>query len=150
MEAKSYLIGGQEYTQRPIVLAQFRVLMPLIEGLEWGGDKTAWAAARDLGDRLPEALAAVIVEKDLDVRQALDDLEARARDLECRIAPDLILEVIEDFFDCNRASSLLARIAEAMAKLMTMDETPSRGSSSPSPKATSKKGRRSSGKPKRA
>lgn len=148
---KHYKIEGQSYIQRPIMLGQLRALLPILEDVEVGANMGPLAIMSRLGNRLHEALAIVLIEEGLGVREALDKLEERARELECLISPEQALEAIEDFFECNPASSLVSKIGGMLGKLRAgmiepILKTISKGSSSSSPEETSAKESKSSGK----
>lgn len=150
MDAKEYDLEGVKYVQRRIVLAQFRALLPILEGIEIKEESGAGEIARALGERLPKALAIVLIEEGLDVRAALEELEDRAKQLECRIGLEETLEAIEDFFDFNRVSSVLEKLTGIMRSVTSGipakagKETSSK-SSGGSAEETSPRGKRSFG-----
>lgn len=156
MESKEYDLGGKKYIQRPIMFGQLRELIPLLEGSKFEDDLNPLELVRVLGNRIHKALAVVLVEEGMELREALDNIHDRARDIECRITPEQVVEVIEDFFACNRASSVIGRLREAIAKIRAQipaaemfEGKTSSGSPGSSPKEISPEGTPSSGKPKR-
>lgn len=160
---KRYEIGGQRYVQRPLVLGQLRALLAVLEGLELKGGMGALELIETIGDRLPRALAVVLVPEEMSVREAIVEEEAvreRELELDCAITTGQCLEVIEDFFGCNPVSSLLERLGGMLGRVHeSMENTGagaravqqmlSSGFSSGSPAVTSEKESGSSGKPKR-
>ncbi len=118
MPAKTYQIGNKTYIQRPIVMGQLGLLLPLLESVritESGLQPGAVLAA--LGRNLPRALAVVLIEDDLSVREAMNDLDARTDEMQWAVSPETALEVIEDFFDCNPISSIARRIREVSERI---------------------------------
>lgn len=116
--ARKYLIGNKPYLQRPLVMGQLGLLLPLLEsvritesGLQPGNILAA------LGRNLPRALAVVLIEEGRDVREAMHELDARTEDLQWAMPPETALEVIEDFFDCNPISSIAQRIRGAAERI---------------------------------
>lgn len=116
---KQYEIGHKTYVQHPIVLGQLQMLLPLMGGMAISTGSPAEIAAI-LGAGLPRALAIVLIEQGSDVRESCSSemIETRMANLEWSITPELALEVVEDFFVCNRTSSLVERIREGLDKLM--------------------------------
>jgi hypothetical protein len=158
MNQKTYELNGVKYIQRPIVLAQFRALLPILEGIEIREESGAGEIANTLGEKLPKALAIVLIEEGLDVRDALGKLDDRAKQLECRIGLEETLGAIEDFFAFNRVSSVLEKLTGIMrsvtsgipASLASKVDLSSRSrgsskSSGDSAAETSPRGRKSSG-----
>jgi hypothetical protein len=117
-EIKTYEIGEARYVQRPIVLGQLRLLMPVLTGIEI---KTGFAVEliSVIGGRLSEALAVVLAEEGEVLREAMrpEKLEKRSEELAWALTPEAALEVAEDFFVFNRVSSVGERIATAMEAL---------------------------------
>jgi len=113
---KTYTIGGKKYVQRPIVLGQFQALTPIVGAIEFkDGDIAGLIGA--LGERLPQALAVVLIEDGAEVREAMTRLDDRTQDLTWSIDGALALEVIQDFFECNPVSSVLEKLAETMTQM---------------------------------
>jgi hypothetical protein len=116
---KEYRIGGKTYVQKPVVLGQVRLLAPIVSGMTIASDATAAGLATALGERLPEALAIVLVEDGANVREAMKDSNRveRASEIEWAIDPETVMEVASDFFECNPASSLSGKITGMSSKL---------------------------------
>lgn len=152
---KQYQIGGKTFVQKPVVLGQFRLLTPIVSGIAIGADATAAGLVAVLGERLPEALAIVLVEDGANVREAMKDASRaeRSAEIEWTIDPETAVEVISDFFECNPISSLSEKITGMAGKLTdqlkpkktVMELNPS---SSLSPEATSPEETGSSGEQK--
>lgn len=109
---KVYEIAGQKYIQRAIVLGQFRALMDVLSDLHIDGTMDPIKIAFDLGRRLPNALAVVMIEDGASIRDAMqpDKLAHRSESLSWAIEPELAVEVITDFFAVNPVSSLGEKI----------------------------------------
>jgi hypothetical protein len=115
---KRYEICGKTYVQRPVVLGQFNLLLPVLKGLEISGG-SAVEVAFSLGEGLHKALAVVLIEEGQTVRDACrpECLLEREADIQWAIDPEVVVEVIEDFFECNPISSISEKIGNAMSKL---------------------------------
>ena len=151
MDSKIYEIGGRRYVQRPIVLGQLNILLPEISGIAIDAEMDVVVLIRELGERLPAVLAAVLVEEsEKDVRVAMQPgvREARAEDLAWSVDAQAALEVVTDFFDVNPISSIGAKIRGAIANVSAnLPKTASNRSCSTSPGETSQSGSSSSGEP---
>lgn len=110
---KRYEIGGAAYVQRPLVLGQVRQLLEVLDGVRFAPDADPFALVAALGDRLALALAVVLTPEGQSPRGK--DLPALADELEFAIAPEQVLEVVEDFFGCNPMASLVERLTGAAA-----------------------------------
>lgn len=143
---KRYEIGGVTYVQRPVVFGQLRKLAPLISGIVAGMEPRATGLMAALGGKLPEALAIVLIEDGADVREAMEEerRKERASVFEWTVDSIIALEVVSDFFECNRASLLSEKLGSLTKQLVSLTET-SKPSSSPSPEETSPAGTESSG-----
>jgi hypothetical protein len=115
---KRYQIGERSYVQRPLVLGQLQQLLPFL-----GSVKVKRGEISDLmgmfsnGNRISAALAVVLIDEGITVREALDRVEERAVEIHYSITADQILEVLEDFFVCNRSSSVLERLLTLVVNL---------------------------------
>ncbi len=123
-DIRKYQIGNKTYIQRPIVMGQLGLLLPLLEsvritdtGLQAGNILAA------LGRNLPRALAVVLIEDGLSMREAMNDLDARTDEMQWGMSPETALEVIEDFFDCNPISSIARRITGAAERIRERTQT---------------------------
>jgi len=117
-ESKKYEFGGKHYLQYPIVLGQLRLLIPIISNLELSpGDSAVVELVRALGDKLHRVMATLLVEPNQSVRVAMQKIDERQADLEWSMLPESCIEVLEDFFECNRLSSLFGKIKEAAEKV---------------------------------
>lgn len=118
-EVKSYNIGGRVFEQRELVLAQWRQLTALLEGVEIpaeGDMVRALVAGLETHGRLDAALAVVLTERGSSPRDK--DRAALARELEAQITPQHVAEVIQDFFTCNPVSSVLDRLSGMLGLLL--------------------------------
>ena len=147
MSEKTYEIEGKKYVQRPIVLGQLRLLMPILAGIEI----RTWSAAElisTISARLPDALAVVLVEEGAGLKEAMgpESLEKRSSVLEWSLTPETAIEVAEDFFAVNRVSSAGERIAAAMEALRP-EWTEAAGSNPPSSACAGETSNNASGSP---
>jgi len=112
---KRYEIGGKTYIQRPLVLIQHKQIKNVLTGLEIAENFTVLDIIEVLEDRLPQALAVVLTEECMSLRDK--NLAALADELQYTIQPETAFEVIEDFFICNPAASLLQKLAGVIANV---------------------------------
>ena len=148
MDQKEYHFGGKKYFQRPLVLGQLRVLLPILKNIEIKEHGSAETIVKAFGDKIGQALAIVLIEEDLDPSVALERIEDRAKEIEFSIPIETMIEAIEDFFECNPVSSVIDRFREMITVVTAQIREKPRTSSKPSgdsPKETSLKGKRSSG-----
>lgn len=136
MEEKHYSIGGREYVQRRIVLGQLQLLLPLIGSVEIT-QGTVPELIGLIGEGLPRAMAVVLLEEGSGVREACkpEALQDRTEALQWDMTPEIAVEVAEDFFECNRASSLFEKISSKLQSLVIPTEDPSISSPSSTPPA---------------
>jgi hypothetical protein len=109
---KKYEIGGTVYVQRPLVLGQIRQLSDVLGGVTLPGDATPAGVLLAVSERLPMALAVVLTPEGVSLRSK--ELKALAEEIEFSISSEQIVEVVEDFFDCNPVASVLQKLAGAM------------------------------------
>lgn len=107
MEYK-YQIGSKTYVQKALVLGQWRQLLHLMKGLSIPQNIDTAGVVSAFGDKLSYALAIVLTEEGKRVQDK--DINALASQLEFEIAPEVVFEVAEHFFDCNPLVSLLKRL----------------------------------------
>jgi hypothetical protein len=112
---KEYLIGEMKYQQRPLVYGQVRQLQDVLEGLRLSAAFDPAQLLTAIGDRLPLALAVVLIPEGGSARGK--DLVDLADQIEFDISPEQVLEVVEDFFSCNPIASLLVRLKGAIGAL---------------------------------
>lgn len=116
MTEKKYDIGGKNYSQKPLVLGQLRQLLEILKGVALPANMDTLALVNAMSDRLPAALAVVLIpEGTSSLRDK--DLDALAAEIEFAISPEQTLEVVEDFFDCNPLPSLLNKLGMAAGKI---------------------------------
>ncbi len=145
MEERQYEIGGTTYIQRPLVLGQLRQLLKVMEGIYIPSSLDAMGLINAMSGNLPTALAIVLSPRGVAVRDK--DITALTTEIEFAISLEQIVEVVEDFFDCNPLPSLLEKVimaAGSITKQLTPAEK-STVSASSSPAETSAAGTGSSG-----
>lgn len=120
MEYK-YQIDNKTYIQKKLVLGQWRQLLDLLKGLSIPQDLGAREIVPVFGDKLSHALAIVLTEEGKHVRNK--DMIALASELEFAIEPEMVLQVVEDFFACNPIPSLLRGLSGIMGKISGKMET---------------------------
>lgn len=143
---KEYDINGRAFVQRPLVLGQIQQLLRVLDGIALPDPLTLASLLDALGGRLYSAIAVTITEKGCSPGDK--DLEALAREMEWALPLETALEIVDDFFVLNPASSLLGRAGGLIGRLNGMLATLAAGStrrSSSSPGATSPAATASSG-----
>jgi hypothetical protein len=125
MTEKKYVIGGNTYIQRPLVLGQLKQLLDVLKGITIPADMETIALVDALGGRLPKALAVVLNPEGLPLREK--DIDDLAVEIEFAITLEQTVEVVEDFFACNPLPSLLSKLGMAAGKI-TAQMTPETGS----------------------
>jgi hypothetical protein len=157
-----YQIGDKTYIQKPLVLGQIRQLTNLLQGVTIPGNATPLTLVGILDDKLPMAIAIVIIPPlprgdERGVMDALKnkDIESLSSQIEFEISPETTLQVIENFFVCNPIASLLERLTGTIknisGKIMEIKSTRLaieiglKNLSASSPKETSQNGTPSSG-----
>jgi hypothetical protein len=114
---KRYQIGERSYVQRPLVLGQLQQLLPFLGGIQLRRGELYDLMGMLANGKISAALAVVLIDEGITVREALDRVEERAVEIHYSITADQILEVLEDFFVCNRSSSVLERLLTLIVKL---------------------------------
>lgn len=144
MNEFTYEIGGKKYTQKKLVLGQLQQLLGLLPGLRFGSTEPL-AVMAALGDKLPQALAVVLIPEGVALKDK--DLPALAGEIAFAVEPETAMQVVEDFFTCTPVPSLLERLT-AMADTIRAALNRANGSgssSSSSPEGTSSNATPSSG-----
>lgn len=135
MMEKTYKIAGKSWTQRPLVLGQVQQLLTVIKGLMIPPGAGVLQLVEILGDRLPIALAIVLVEEGKEIRervgirvslndgvmvpewyQNLEVMAAIASEIFAVIDIETTIKVVTDFLACNPVSGLLDQLIGLMEK----------------------------------
>ena len=111
----SYTIGTKKYAQRPIVIGQVNQLIDLIKTADFPTEPTPTSILITLGDKVPLAVAIVLHDPDKTLREK--DYKELAKEIEFYLTPEMALEVVSDFFDCNQISSLFDKIQKTVEKI---------------------------------
>jgi len=123
MEEKfSYKIGDKTYIQKPLVLGQVNQIAKILKTIDIpNGNITPLVLINCLGDRLPEAIAIILHDPDISLKDK--NVEELANNIAFDIDIDLTLGVISDFFDCTPVFSILEKIGKVMEKITEKVET---------------------------
>lgn len=125
-----YTIGGKIYTQKALVLGQLMQLSRLLSGVAFTASPNVNDIIISLGNRLPLALAIVLIPDGVQVKDK--DISAIAESIEYVIDPETALKVVNDFFDCNPVNSLLEQLIGMSERIQAaMQRTNGGGSSAP-------------------
>jgi hypothetical protein len=164
----TYQIGGKTWTQRPLVLGQVQQLLTVIRGLMIPPGASVLQLVEILGDRLPIALAVVLVEDGKDIRERVgirvalnngvmvpewyqnpEKMAEIASEIFAGIDAETTIKVVADFLACNPVSGLLDQLIGLMEKgsalMPLIGGTGLTPSSASSPEATSPSATESSG-----
>lgn len=112
-----YEINGKKYTQRKMVLAQLLLLTAAMEGIILTSFRP-FALLAAFGDKLLPTLAILLLPAGCVTPDAIKErnLQEIAADLEA--APvDLLMEIVNDFLDCNRPSWILEQMGSLLGKI---------------------------------
>jgi hypothetical protein len=111
---KRYNLGGQKYTQQPLVLGQYKQLLDVLGGVKLGG--SAVEIMTTLGDKVPLAAAIVLQPVkpwplSLLCTPQRKNIHKLAKRLSHTLDVDASFEVMADFFDCNPVQTAMERLA---------------------------------------
>jgi hypothetical protein len=110
-----YTINAKIFEQKPLVWGQIRQLVTILKGVEFRSGLTAAELIEILGDKIPSLLAVVLTEKGSSMKDK--DIEKLATEFEFSLELDNVLQVVEDFFDCNPTASYLNKISSLVGKM---------------------------------
>jgi hypothetical protein len=114
---KSYNINGKTYTQKPLVIGQVADMKNLIAGIQIV-DLSPLGIIQSLGDKLPMALAVVLIPEGAKVKNR--DLLAIAEEMEENLDIDTALEMAADFLSFNPLSSISSKSRGLIDKVWQM------------------------------
>lgn len=110
-----YLIGGKVYTMKPLVLGQINQLINLIKDVNMPAEPSVSNVMLALGDKLPKAIAIVLHEADVSLKNK--NIETLSDDIAFEMSPEQTLEVVDDFFDCTPISSILTKLTGTIKRV---------------------------------
>lgn len=111
-----YKIGEKEYRMKPLVMGQVRQLLALLKGVEIPESLTVVSLITTLGDKLPEAIAILLIEPDKSLKTK--NVKELTDEIEFELTPTMTMEVIEDFFDCTPIFSILEEMGTRVEKIV--------------------------------
>lgn len=112
---KKYMIGDKEYIQKPLVLGQVRQLVNLLKRVSLPSQINAGNIVIALGENLPEALAIVLIEEGIPLKDK--DLAVVQREIEFAVSPEMAIEIVSDFFTITPIASILGKLSEATGEI---------------------------------
>lgn len=117
METKEYkyTIGNKVYFMKPLVMGQLQQLISIIKDVHITDSGNLAMLMMDLGDRLPEAIAVVLHDPDVPLKDK--NLKEMSDSIAFEMTPEQTLQIVEDFFDCTPVSSLLEKIKGTVEKV---------------------------------
>jgi hypothetical protein len=147
-EQFKYEIGGKKYIQRALVWGQIRQLKSIFQDI---AIPATFQPSMIMGllndDNILKSVAVVLIPDGVNPKDK--DLEALASELEFGLTPEIVMQVVEDFFDCNPIVSLSEKLGGMLKnlkeKILSQTKTPSSPPVSSSPEGTSPNGTESSG-----
>ncbi|OPY15247.1 MAG: hypothetical protein A4E66_00166 [Syntrophus sp. PtaB.Bin001] len=116
-----YVIGGKEYTQKALVLGQWRQLLDVLKGISIPADIDAHGLVNILDDRLALGLAIIINPAGIPLKEK--DIPAIADELEFSADAETIFKIIDDFFACNPLPLILEKISQGAGFLSGILQT---------------------------
>ena len=139
-----YEIGDTKFTQQPLVWGQIKQLKNLLSGTKFTGDLNVMSIIDVLEDKLPAAVAIVLREEGKSPKEK--DTEALANGFEDVLELETTVNVINDFFLCNRIGSLFQKLKTVFGNLLPeIDLTSLTDLTQVSPGETSQSEKKSSG-----
>ena len=125
-----YEIGSKVYEQKALVWGQVQQLTNLLTGLAFSSDMTPAEMVGIIGDKMPVALAIVLTEQGKSPRGK--NLTELAEELAFDTSVEMVVKIIEDFFDCNptalyleKISKLVGNVTKQVNQEITLPESPS-------------------------
>lgn len=117
METKnySYTIGSKTYIMKPLVMGQINQLITLLKDVTFPSSGEVLPIITALGDKLPEAVAVVLHDPDVPLKDK--NIKTMAEDIAFEMSPEMFLEVTEDFFECTPISSLFQKMGNTATKI---------------------------------
>ncbi len=105
---EEYTIDGIVHRHRPLVYGQFLALAPLLSSVKIDGGMSVSDFILAVGKKVPELLAIALVPDGMSVKEACRTAFShnRAELIQWGMSPPDVIEVLEDFFECNRLSSM--------------------------------------------
>lgn len=116
-----YEIGGKTYKQLPLKMGQVNQIISLLKDVNLPANITALSLITLLGDKLSQAIAIVLHDPDVSLKDK--DVQQLAKDIEFEMEPDIALGVIEDFFDITPISLLLEKVGKTIEKISDKMQT---------------------------
>lgn len=117
-----YEFNNKVYVQDKLVWGQVKQLASVLKEVKFATPLTYQSLIEILGDKLPTAIAIVMVEEGVKIKGR--DIEKIAEEFEDSLPFDVAVQVVEDFFICNPIASLLEKLAGMMDKVNEkMEET---------------------------
>lgn len=113
----TYTIDGESFVLKPLVMGQLNQLINLIKDVEFKEDVTIPTIITTLGDKLPEAIAIILHEPEVELQKKNIKELAERLAFAPEMTPELCLQIVEDFFVCTPVSSLLKKVNETVEKV---------------------------------
>ena len=109
-----YIIGDRVYYQRKLVMGQVNQLIEVTKNLEIPSNPSTMQLITAFGDKITEAIAVVLVPADMKLKEK--HVGQVVSDIQFELEPEMVLEVMEDFFACNQISLLLKKLTNVIEK----------------------------------
>ena len=111
-----YEIGGKQYTQQALVWGQIKKIKNLLSGTKFAGELNVMSIIDVLEDKMPAAVAIVLKEDGKPLKEK--NIEELANGFEDVLELETMVDIIDDFFLCNRIGSLLQKLKTVFGKLL--------------------------------
>jgi len=115
MDAKKYEIGGQIFTQRRLVWGQVKQLIGEVEGIELPSSPSPRDILTIFEAKIPRLVGIVLIPEGQTAKNK--NIDEMLELFEWELGVDQIMEIIEDFFECNPIPSWLEKMGKGMEKM---------------------------------
>lgn len=114
---KKYEIEGKNYTQKKLVLGQYKQFIELFEGTLIPDEFDIPTLLYILKDKIHTAIAIALIPENISLRDK--NVEELANELEFSLTEDTIFEVVSDFFDFNDLNLLVKKLNQLIDKVIS-------------------------------
>jgi len=114
-DVKKYVIGEKTFIQRRLVWGQVKQLIKEIEGVELPSSPTPRDILTVFEAKLPRLVGIMLIPEGQTAKSK--NIDEMIELFEWELGVDQIMEIIEDFFDCNPIPLWLEKVNKGMGKL---------------------------------
>ena len=117
IENKIYIIGDQRFYQKPLVIGQTVQLMKELSKVKLTGGWSVLNIMDSVGDKIADLITIVLIQSGKTLKDK--DRVEMSGFLNDNLSMDMAIEIVEDFFLCNKIQSLLDKVTLMMNRLQT-------------------------------